>query len=97
SMQCDDDDDEQNMNIISNSDNSQSMIHNSRIAKGQALGMYRSLGQLGRAAGPIVACGLYWMVGSEKCYGAGAFSMLVILGIAIAKVPYISTKKPKSE
>ncbi|CAG8707586.1 4496_t:CDS:2, partial [Racocetra fulgida] len=29
-----------------------------------------------RAAGPIVACGLYWMAGSEKCYGAGAFSML---------------------
>ncbi|CAG8743160.1 11700_t:CDS:1, partial [Cetraspora pellucida] len=64
---------------------------------GQALGMYRSLGQLGRAAGPIMACGLYWMVGSEKCYGVGAFSMLIILGIVIAKVPYISIKKQKSE
>ncbi|CAG8459726.1 433_t:CDS:2 [Dentiscutata heterogama] len=86
SMQCDDyDGDEQNMESLT------------RIAKGQTLGMYRSFGQLGRAAGPIMACGLYWMAGSEKCYGLGAFSMLIIFGIVIAKVPYIPTKRQKSE
>ncbi|CAG8605944.1 4804_t:CDS:2, partial [Scutellospora calospora] len=62
-----------NINNNLTSDNSKFKINNSepitRIAKGQALGIYRSFGQLGRAAGPIMACGLYWMVGSEKCYG----------------------------
>ncbi|CAG8749017.1 3260_t:CDS:2 [Dentiscutata erythropus] len=105
SMQCDDyDGDEQNKESVSAKNNEQSLINNSdnsekltRIAKGQALGMYRSFGQLGRAAGPIMACGLYWMAGSEKCYGLGAFSMLIIFGIVIAKVPYIPTKRQKSE
>ncbi|KAF9149762.1 hypothetical protein BG015_008422 [Linnemannia schmuckeri] len=32
------------------------------IGKGLALGRFRSWGQLGRAAGPIAACSLYWIL-----------------------------------
>jgi MFS family permease len=63
------------------------------IAKGQALGSFRSFGQLGRAIGPIAACGLYWMAGSEICYGAGAAAMVIILGIVTTHVPSISKVK----
>ncbi|CAG8480338.1 9913_t:CDS:2 [Gigaspora margarita] len=98
SMQCDDyDNDEQNVESVSTNNNENNSGNITRIAKGQTLGVYRSLGQLGRSAGPIMACGLYWMAGSEKCYGIGAFSMLIILGIVIVKVPYIPTQKQKSE
>ncbi|CAG8559592.1 7406_t:CDS:2 [Acaulospora morrowiae] len=67
------------------------------IARGKALGNFRSFGQLGRASGPIAACGLYWMTGSEKCYGLGALSMLIIFIIVILKIPFVQKARPKKE
>jgi len=55
------------------------------IGKGLALGRFRSWGQLGRAAGPIAACSLYWRVGPLVCYGTVSLAVagLVILSSAI--------------
>jgi MFS family permease len=44
----------------------------SGIEKGKALGTFRSRGQLGRAMGPLVATGLYWVMGPSYAYGVGA-------------------------
>ncbi|KAF9360450.1 hypothetical protein BGX26_009278 [Mortierella sp. AD094] len=50
------------------------------IGKGLALGRFRSWGQLGRAAGPIAACSLYWRVGPLICYAAAS---VAVAGVAI--------------
>jgi len=39
-----------------------------KIARGKALGDFRSAGQLGRAFGPLFATGLYWTKGPSLCY-----------------------------
>ena len=54
SLQCDDD-------IESPS----SGLQDPRLAKGRALGEFRSSGQLGRAIGPIMACASYWTKGAS--------------------------------
>lgn len=46
------------------------------LAKGRALGKFRSSGQLGRALGPLVACGLYWSFGPSVTYSLSAITML---------------------
>ncbi|KAF9171312.1 hypothetical protein BGX20_007802 [Mortierella sp. AD010] len=50
------------------------------IGKGLALGRFRSWGQLGRAAGPIAACSLYWRVGPLICY---AVASVAVAGVTI--------------
>ncbi|KAG8894038.1 hypothetical protein FRB99_001556 [Tulasnella sp. 403] len=64
SMQCDD---------VTGGD-SQDASH-PELAKGRALGKFRSAGQLGRALGPILACAAYWTVGPTLTYGVGAIAM----------------------
>ena len=51
--------------------------------KGIVMGVYRSLGALGRALGPVVASIVYWMVGPEMCYSIGGLGLIV---------PYIMLK-----
>lgn len=65
------------------------------LAKGRALGEFRSSGQLGRALGPVSACGLYWLAGPERCYATGAAIMAMITLLTAAKAP--STNKHKTE
>ncbi len=48
--------------------------------QGKALGMFRSIGSLGRAIGPIAASFVFWWYGSDNLYLAGA----VITAIAAA-------------
>ncbi|KXS11814.1 MFS general substrate transporter [Gonapodya prolifera JEL478] len=48
--------------------------------RGAVLGKFRSAGQLGRALGPLLACGLYWSVGAEAAYGFAALGMAGVLG-----------------
>jgi len=48
------------------------------LAKGRALGRFRSRGQLGRAIGPLLACASYWSFGPSTTYLAGAFAMLIL-------------------
>ena len=47
--------------------------------QGEILGIFRSLGALARAIGPIIACVVYWRYGSETPYVAGAILLLLPL------------------
>jgi hypothetical protein len=47
--------------------------------RGYALGRFRSLGQLGRSLGPIIACILYWTVGAKITYTSYALVMVGLL------------------
>ncbi|KAG2116078.1 major facilitator superfamily domain-containing protein [Suillus discolor] len=48
------------------------------LAKGKALGEFRSSGQLGRAIGPLLACASYWTFGPSVTYGVSAMAMLTL-------------------
>ena len=52
--------------------------------KGIVMGVYRSLGALGRALGPIFASVLYWLTGPELCYAIGGLGLIV---------PYLMLKR----
>ncbi|KAJ3828394.1 major facilitator superfamily domain-containing protein [Lentinula raphanica] len=49
-----------------------------QLAKGKALGQFRSSGQLGRAIGPLIACASYWTVGPTYTYATGALAMVAL-------------------
>ncbi|WAR56701.1 hypothetical protein PtB15_7B551 [Puccinia triticina] len=53
-----------------------------RIARGKALGEFRSAGQLGRAFGPLFATGLYWAKGPSLCYSLCAIGSFAVLFLA---------------
>jgi len=48
------------------------------LAKGIALGNFRSAGQLGRALGPLLACASYWTFGPSITYGISAIAMITL-------------------
>ena len=45
--------------------------------KGIIMGVYRSLGALGRGLGLVAASSLYWMAGPELCYSLGGLGLVV--------------------
>ena len=47
------------------------------MMQGIVTGVFRSLGALGRAAGPIFGSFLYWSLGPELSYAAGGFGLLI--------------------
>jgi ferrochelatase len=47
--------------------------------QGKALGIFRSLGALGRLIGPLLGSLLYWRLGSQGSYLVGAFLILIPL------------------
>lgn len=51
-----------------------------RLAKGKALGEFRSAGQLGRAVGPLLACATYWTFGPSITYSTSAVAMIFLAG-----------------
>jgi MFS family permease len=55
--------------------------------KGIVMGVYRSLGALGRALGPVAASILYWMTGPEICYSIGGLGLII---------PYLMLKRSKT-
>lgn len=68
------------------------------LAKGRALGEFRSSGQLGRALGPVSACGLYWIAGPQQCYATAALGMGLITLLTAAAAPTTKiTSKAKNE
>ncbi|KAI8052505.1 major facilitator superfamily domain-containing protein [Syncephalis plumigaleata] len=95
SMQCDDEAELTNNNNNSNNNNRKEISHSSstttrlasQLTRGMALGHFRSLGQLGRAAGPMLACTIYWLAGPVFCYTSGAIGVLVIAAIVYAVGP----------
>ncbi|KAJ7764993.1 major facilitator superfamily domain-containing protein [Mycena maculata] len=50
----------------------------SQLAKGKALGQFRSSGQLGRAIGPLLACASYWTFGPSLTYTISAIAMVAL-------------------
>ncbi|KAH9482746.1 Major facilitator superfamily domain-containing protein 10 [Psilocybe cubensis] len=56
-----------------------------QLAKGTALGKFRSSGQLGRALGPLLACASYWTFGPSATYAASALAMFA-LSMSMKKV-----------
>jgi len=51
------------------------IVQRPELAKGEALGRFRSSGQLGRAIGPLLACASYWTFGPSVTYTVGAVAM----------------------
>lgn len=45
--------------------------------QGRVLGVFRSLGALARGIGPIIACILFWRLGSTAAYAIGAVSLII--------------------
>lgn len=56
--------------------------------QGKSIGIFRSLGALGRVLGPIIASLLYWRLGAEYPYFIGAgFLILPIIMVALLPKP----------
>ena len=55
--------------------------------QGRALGIFRSLGALGRVVGPICACLIYWKWGSSIPYYAGAVFLLIPMALVFLLPP----------
>lgn len=53
--------------------------------KGSVLGIFRSLGALARAIGPVVGCIAFWCIGSQLTYILGGL-LLCIPSYALQKV-----------
>ncbi|KAK0397392.1 hypothetical protein QR680_002110 [Steinernema hermaphroditum] len=55
--------------------------------KGVTTGIFRSLGALARALGPMVASTLFWVVGPAFCYAVGGLSLAIPL-VLLRRVRY---------
>ncbi|TFK91469.1 MFS general substrate transporter [Polyporus arcularius HHB13444] len=70
SLQCDD--------ISVDPDTGKAVEEHPDLAKGKALGKFRSSGQLGRAIGPLFACASYWTFGPSLTYAVSVVAMFAI-------------------
>ncbi|KAG7096835.1 hypothetical protein E1B28_004244 [Marasmius oreades] len=59
-------------------DTGKTSVEHPELAKGKALGEFRSSGQLGRAIGPLLACAAYWTVGPSSTYSIAAGAMFFL-------------------
>jgi MFS family permease len=62
--------------------------------QGQSLGIFRSLGALGRVMGPIYASLVYWKFGSANAYLIGA-GLMVAPAILVKLLPAPALKEEK--
>ncbi|KLO18093.1 MFS, DHA1 sub-family [Schizopora paradoxa] len=69
SLQCDE---------TTDADTGKKVEEHPDLAKGKALGRFRSSGQLGRAIGPILACASYWTFGPSATYAVASAAMFVL-------------------
>ena len=60
--------------------------------QGQSLGIFRSLGALGRVLGPIYASLIYWKFGSVNAYLIGA-ALIILPIVLVKKLPEPNKKK----
>jgi MFS family permease len=60
--------------------------------QGRILGVFRSLGALARGVGPLIACVLYWRLGSLAAYALLAAAFIWPLGLVATLPP-----QPESE
>ncbi|KAI0353590.1 MFS general substrate transporter [Trametes cingulata] len=70
SLQCDD--------VSVDPDTGKNVEEHPDLAKGKALGKFRSSGQLGRAIGPLLACASYWTFGPSLTYAISAVAMFAL-------------------
>ncbi|OBZ70300.1 Major facilitator superfamily domain-containing protein 10 [Grifola frondosa] len=70
SLQCDE--------AALDADTGKPLAEHPQLAKGTALGKFRSSGQLGRAIGPLLACASYWTFGPSLTYAISAFAMFAL-------------------
>jgi MFS family permease len=78
--------------------NSLSSFEAARSHRGAVLGNHRSWGQVGRAAGPLILCSLYWWAGRRAAYEIGAVGMtavLVVVAAALKNPPIPEKEKAK--
>jgi MFS family permease len=78
--------------------NSLSSFEAARGHRGAVLGNHRSWGQVGRAAGPLIFCTLYWWAGRKAAYEIGAVGMttvLVVVAAALKNPPIPEQEKAK--
>jgi predicted MFS family arabinose efflux permease len=78
--------------------NSLSSFEAARSHRGAVLGNHRSWGQVGRAAGPLIFCTLYWWAGRTVAYEVGAVGMaavLVVVAVALKNPPIPEKEKVK--
>ncbi|KAL5338806.1 MFS general substrate transporter [Aspergillus crustosus] len=61
--------------------------------RGVVLGRLRSWGQVGRAAGPLLFCSLFWWVGREVAYTTGG---VVMVGVCVGVFGGLRAPKVKS-
>jgi len=66
-----------------------------REIQGQSLGIFRSLGSLGRVIGPIYASLVYWRFGSLSAYFTGAF-LVLLPAMLVRRLPEIPENKEES-
>lgn len=64
--------------------------------QGLVLGSFRSVGALSRAIGPLLGGGLYWALGSQAPYTAGAVLILIPLFLAVG-LPAVPQVEPEAE
>ncbi|CAL8122238.1 unnamed protein product [Orchesella dallaii] len=62
--------------------------------RGVAIGIFRSLGALARAFGPLVASSIFWRYGPETAYFVGAVSIL--LPLLVLKIVENGTSEPSA-
>ncbi len=64
--------------------------------QGRVMGVFRALGALARAAGPLVACVIYWRLGPSATYVLGAASIMIPLFL-MRNLPSPQTERPLTE
>lgn len=52
--------------------------------QGKSIGIFRSLGALGRVLGPVFACLLYWRYGASSPYYVSALFMVLPIGLVLS-------------
>ncbi|OOF96178.1 hypothetical protein ASPCADRAFT_207539 [Aspergillus carbonarius ITEM 5010] len=64
--------------------------------RGAVLGRLRSWGQVGRAAGPLLFCSLFWWVGREIAYTTGGIVMVTVCVAVFTTLKSPSIEKMKA-
>ncbi|XP_046551419.1 LOW QUALITY PROTEIN: major facilitator superfamily domain-containing protein 10-like [Haliotis rubra] len=60
-------------------------VHGGDDQKGIIMGIFRSLGALARATGPLLFSSIFWLLGDHWCYISGAVSLLIPLFLINSK------------
>lgn len=65
--------------------------------QGRILGIFRSLGALARAIGPLIACLAYWRLGPTMAYHWGAFFLTLPLFLMLSLPEPAADREPASD